>query len=82
MAPLYVDGESPQLGAVGSMLRLANNDILAVDLLGGRVVRVNPAGELSHFAFIPPSIESAADFSLGYRFRSGWKCHRLGVGTE
>ena len=60
--PLYVDQDPAQLGVISSMLLLANNDVLAVDLFAGRIVRVNPAGELSHFAFIPPSIPDAPTY--------------------
>jgi hypothetical protein len=63
IAPLYIDDPmNPQLGAVSAMLELQNGDTLAVDVFGGRIVRISPAGVLSHFALIPESIPSAPTF--------------------
>jgi sugar lactone lactonase YvrE len=67
--PLYIDNPmEPQLGVVGATLELSNGDTLAVDTFGGRVVRISPAGVLSHFAFIPESIPSAPTFPSDIAF--------------
>jgi hypothetical protein len=57
----YVDLTS-ELAAPSAMLRLENDDLLVVDAFAGRIVRITPAGVLTHFASIPEDLPSAPTF--------------------